>query len=140
MHNTCDSDHFQHPIPVIWCLKVVFLDVWSPGICPRTPTKLFKEQNFNQQIRNYDTISNINYLKMFRIIIPSTWGNSTSLPSTSSRISLCKSLHGFRFTIFRKPMVTYTPLLRNLLLNLFGFSSLALWKSKQRSASRPIPK
>jgi hypothetical protein len=27
-----------------------------------------------------------------------------------------------------------------LLLNLLGFSSLALWKSKHRSASIPIPK
>lgn len=57
MHNTRDSDHLQHPIPVIRCLKVVFLDIWSPGICPRTPTKLSKKQNSNQQIRNYGLIS-----------------------------------------------------------------------------------
>lgn len=57
MHNTRDSDHLQHPIPVIRCLKVVFLDIWSPGICPRTPTKLSKKQNSNQHIRNYGLIS-----------------------------------------------------------------------------------
>ena len=50
MHNTRDSDHLQHPIPVIWCLKVVFLDVWSPRICPRTPTRLLKKQNLNSQL------------------------------------------------------------------------------------------
>lgn len=50
MHNTRDSDHLQHPIPVIRCLKVVFLDVWSPRICPRTPTRLLKKQNLNSQL------------------------------------------------------------------------------------------
>lgn len=46
------------------------------------------------------------YLKMFNMMMPSTGGNSTSFPSTSNRISRCKSLHIFRPTIFRKPILT----------------------------------
>ncbi len=54
------------------------------------------------------------YLRMLRMMMPSTGGISISLPSTSTLIHLCRSLHERRFNIFLNPIVTYTPLLWNL--------------------------
>ena len=45
-------------------------------------------------------------LKILRMIIPSTGGKSTTLPSTSKRSSLCNSLTIFRPTILRRPIFT----------------------------------
>lgn len=46
------------------------------------------------------------YLNMFNIMMPSTGGRSTTLPSTSSRSSRCSSLTVLRPTILRSPIFT----------------------------------
>ena len=51
------------------------------------------------------------HLRILRMMIPSTGGRSTNLPSTSKRISRCMSLHIFRPIIFLSPIFTYTLLL-----------------------------
>lgn len=38
VHHTSYTDDFQHPVPMIRCVKLIFLGVLSPGIRPRTPT------------------------------------------------------------------------------------------------------
>lgn len=60
----------------------------------------------------------LTHLRMFRIMIPSTGGKSTSFPSTSNSISLWRSrlpLFPDRlFTILRRPIFKYTRLLCKL--------------------------
>lgn len=99
MHHPRNTNHLQHPIPMIR-LRELILFFRPPGISTRTPTT--KQSPPSQP----PTKTLTPHLKIFKIIMPSTCGNSTSFPSTSRRTSLCRSLHIFGPTILRRPIFT----------------------------------
>lgn len=104
VNDSGDSNHLQHPVPMVRLRELVLL-LRTPRVCARAPTvrknrKVLEKRSFQN--------NKSKYLRMLRMMMPSTWGSSTSFPSTSSRTSLRRSRDssGFVLKIFLSPIFT----------------------------------
>lgn len=130
MNYSSDPHDLQHPVVMSWFSKLV-LPFRSPRVGARPPTgkhcltintykRCYNERHLHKNCDNRNLssmpvlddllIRNLKlrkrvYLSIFSIIIPSTGGNSTSRPSTSSLMWRCKSFTSLFFTIFCNPIL-----------------------------------